>query len=130
LFRNTAKRKKGHTVTDFAGHYQLSSVVTQSQTIFGWSQVVVQVAALSTMHIAVTIPWASCIFDDCFWPFSAFVQLGLTTRSRSSPQTLMTQHLKWVLHRQLWHAFNFVFLFFFWLFIVYLLVHQQRWLLY
>ena len=47
----TAKRKKSHTVTDFAGHSQLSSVVTQSQTIFGWSQIVAQVAALSTMCI-------------------------------------------------------------------------------
>ena len=40
------------------GHRQFSSAVTWSQAVFGWSQTVTLVAALSTAHIGVTTPWA------------------------------------------------------------------------
>ena len=52
---------KSHAVTvDFLrwsqGHRQFSSAVTRSQAVFGRSQIVTPVAALSTAHIGVTSP--------------------------------------------------------------------------
>ena len=51
---------KSHAVTvdlrRSQGHRQFSSAVTRSQAVFGWSQTVTLVAALSTAHIGVTTP--------------------------------------------------------------------------
>ena len=45
--------KKGHTVTvDFShGHWQFSRVITWSRIVFGLSQIVTLVAALSTITV-------------------------------------------------------------------------------
>ena len=55
--------KKSHSHGGFLrrsqGHQQFSSAVTRSQAVFGRSQIVTPVAALSTAHIGVTTPWRS-----------------------------------------------------------------------
>ncbi len=52
--------KKSHSHGGFLrrsqGHRQFSSAVTRSQAVFGRSQIVTPVAALSTAHIGVTTP--------------------------------------------------------------------------
>ena len=49
-------RSHGGFLRRSQGHRQFSSAVTRSQAIFGRSQIVTPVAALSTAHIGVTTP--------------------------------------------------------------------------
>ena len=57
----TTKKSRSHGgfLRRSQGHRQFSSAVTRSQAVFGRSQIVTPVAALSTAHIGVTTP-CSC----------------------------------------------------------------------
>ena len=60
-YRNTPyttekSRSHGGFLRRSQGHRQFSSAVTRSQAVFGRSQIVTPVAALSTAHIGVTTP--------------------------------------------------------------------------
>ena len=52
------------------GHRQFSGVVTRSRTVFGRSQIVTLVAALSTACIGVTTPCALAYVYSKIWGFS------------------------------------------------------------
>jgi len=54
-------RSHGGFLLRSLGHRQFSTVVTRSQTVFGWSQILSLVTALSMAHIGVTTPWFTTV---------------------------------------------------------------------
>ena len=105
-YRNTPyttekSRSHGGFLRRSQGHRQFSSAVTRSQAVFGRSQIVTPVAALSTAHIGVTTPWSSkhwprltAIFGVGGVPASAMVNTCAvpSCSSRSDRETHLPFH--------------------------------------
>ena len=59
VYTTKKSRSHGGFLRQSQGHRQFSSAVTRSLAVFGRSQIVTPVAALSTAHIGVTTPCES-----------------------------------------------------------------------